>query len=118
MALKEKIQAICKAKKIPTYKLEEDCGFAKGYISKLDKSVPNTDKIRQIADYLDVSVDYLLDRQDYVDYKVNYTEDEISMMTNIKNSSALRALIYAAMFAKDDDINFAKEFLEKMKDRV
>ena len=34
--------------------------FGKGYISKLGKSTPNASKIRQIADYFDVTVDYLM----------------------------------------------------------
>lgn len=120
MALKEKVQTICKAKGIPTYKVEEDCGFAKGYISKLDKSAPSTDKIKKIADYLDVSVDYLLDRDKFINYTVQYDDIDVDveMLSNIKNSSALRALMYAAMLSKDEDLEFAKEYLDRMKDRV
>lgn len=41
-------------------KVESDLNFGKGYISKLGKSTPNASKIRQIADYFDVTVDYLM----------------------------------------------------------
>lgn len=60
MTLKERIKELCKQKKIAVSKLEDDLGFAGGYISKLDKSTPNTDKINAIANYLDVSLDYLI----------------------------------------------------------
>jgi transcriptional regulator with XRE-family HTH domain len=41
-------------------KLEEDLGFGKGYISKLGTSKPNANKLKQIADYFHVSLDFLL----------------------------------------------------------
>ena len=37
--------------------LEKELGFAVGYISKLDKSTPNSKYIQKIADYFNVSVD-------------------------------------------------------------
>ena len=41
-------------------KLETDLEFGKGYISKLGKSTPNVTKLRKIADYFGVSLDYLI----------------------------------------------------------
>lgn len=59
MNLKERIVNLCKERDITVSKLENDLGFAGGYISKLNKSTPNTDKINQIANYFSVSLDYL-----------------------------------------------------------
>lgn len=64
MTLREIIRNLCKEENISMNRLEEELGFARGYLSKLDKSVPNTSKIMQIADYFDVSTDYLLGRTD------------------------------------------------------
>ena len=58
--MKERIKSLCKTKGISMNKLEETLGFGKGYISKLGSSTPNTVKIKQIADYFNVSVDYLM----------------------------------------------------------
>ena len=41
-------------------KLEKTLQFGTGYISKLDNSTPNTKKLQLIADYFNVSVDYLM----------------------------------------------------------
>lgn len=60
MDMKERIQALCKEKGISVNKLEKDLGFGTGYVSKLGKSTPNTAKIKLIADYFNVSVDYLM----------------------------------------------------------
>ncbi len=60
MDLKERIQELCKKKKVSMNKVETDLGFGKGYISKLGKSTPNIAKIRKIADYFQVSVNDLI----------------------------------------------------------
>ena len=60
MTIKERIKDICKQKNIPVYLLEEECGLAKGYISKLDKSNPTADKLYLICSYLNISMDYLI----------------------------------------------------------
>ena len=64
MDLKERIQQLCKQSNVSMNKVETDLNFGKGYISKLGKSTPNVTKIHQIADYLGVSVDYLMTGQD------------------------------------------------------
>ena len=56
----ERVKTICKERKIPISKLESDCGFANGYISQLRKGVFPDDRILKIAEYLNVSVDYLM----------------------------------------------------------
>lgn len=60
MTLRERIKELCKERNISLNKLETDCGFAKGYASKLDKSTPNSENLQRIADYFEVSVDYLM----------------------------------------------------------
>lgn len=56
----ERVKTICKERKIPISKLESDCGFANGYIGQLRKGVFPDDRILKIAEYLNVSVDYLM----------------------------------------------------------
>lgn len=60
MTLRDTIKSLCKDNKISVNRLEMDLGFAKGYISKLDKSVPNSAKLQKIADYFNVTLDYLM----------------------------------------------------------
>lgn len=55
----ESVKTICKERKIPISKLEKDLGFSNGYISQLRKGVFPYDRLKKIADYLDVSVGYL-----------------------------------------------------------
>lgn len=60
MNTKERIKELCVKKGISVNKLEVDLGFGTGYVSKLDKSTPNSKKLQKIADYFGVSVDYLM----------------------------------------------------------
>ena len=56
----EYVREICNKRKIPISQLEKDCGFANGYLNpkKLQK-IPY-DRAKKIAEYLDLSLDYLL----------------------------------------------------------
>lgn len=60
MTLRERVKILCKEQKTSLNALETECGFAKGYASKLDKSTPNAENLRKIADFFNVSVDYLM----------------------------------------------------------
>lgn len=60
MSLKDTIKDLCKKNGVNMNSVEEKLGFASGYLSKLDKSTPNTKRIQKIADYFGVTVDYLM----------------------------------------------------------
>lgn len=60
MTLKDRIKSLCKERGISMNKLEDELNFGKGYISKLGTSQPNVNKLQQIADYFNVSLDYLM----------------------------------------------------------
>lgn len=64
MNVKERIQFLCKQNGITSKSLEEHLGFGKGYISKIDKAAPNLSKIKPIADYFGVTLDYLLSTEE------------------------------------------------------
>lgn len=60
MNLKELIKELCKKRNITMSSVEDELGFARGYLSKLDKSIPNTVKMQKIADYFGVTIEYLM----------------------------------------------------------
>ena len=53
------IQALCKRKNISVGKLEKELGFSNGSIYKWNKSSPTVDKLKIVADYFGVTLDYL-----------------------------------------------------------
>ncbi len=72
MNVAERIVHICKQKKIPVSKIERECGLYAGYISvrkKENRMMPAT-KLKTIADYLNVSVNSLLEDDSHGDETV------------------------------------------------
>lgn len=64
MDLYEKIKMLANEKKISIRQLEEALGFGNGVINRWRKNTPGIDKVQLVANYFDVSVDYLLGRTD------------------------------------------------------
>ncbi|EAE6190761.1 TPA: helix-turn-helix transcriptional regulator [Listeria monocytogenes] len=60
----ERVKKISDEQGIPISRLEDDLGFGKNSLYTWKKSSPSTDKLQKVADYLNVSVDYLLGRTD------------------------------------------------------
>ena len=56
----ERVKQICKERKIPISKLERDLGYSNGYISQLRKGIFPGDRLKEIADYLGKSPNYLM----------------------------------------------------------
>lgn len=62
MNLYEKIKILANEQDISIRQLEEQLNFGNGVINRWRKNKPGIDKIEKVADYFDVSLDYLLDR--------------------------------------------------------
>ncbi|BFH59410.1 helix-turn-helix domain-containing protein [Paenibacillus azoreducens] len=75
MGLLENIQHLCEEIGTSVPKLEQELGFGKGSIYKWAKSSPTLDKLEKVANYLKVSLDYLLDRGSIFDLGP-YIEEE------------------------------------------
>ena len=58
----EKIKELTKERGISVRELEKRLGFSNGYFSKWKNVSPNSDGLQKVANYFDVSVDYLLGR--------------------------------------------------------
>lgn len=65
----ERVKNLCKERKIPISKLEKDLGFSNGYIGQLRKGVFPSDRLVLIANYLNVSPDYLMTGETPVEKK-------------------------------------------------
>lgn len=65
MTIFERIKELATKQKISLQKVAEDLGLSTNYIYNLRYSkTPNADKLALIADYFNVSVDYLLGRDE------------------------------------------------------
>ncbi len=60
MGLYENVREAAKEKGYSINRLEKELGFARSYIGKFKSITPSIDKIQKIADFLDVTTDYLM----------------------------------------------------------
>lgn len=60
----EIIKELSKKKKISIRQLEMKFGYSNGYLAKWKTNTPNSDELVKIANYFNVSVDYLLGREE------------------------------------------------------
>lgn len=56
----DRIQSLCETNNIKISELEIILGFSKNLIYKWKNSNPRCDKLEKVADYFDVSIDYLI----------------------------------------------------------
>ena len=83
MDMKERVQELCKKNSISVSELEKTLGFGNGYISKLGQSTPNTSKIKLIADYFNVSIDYIITGEEKHPIPVPKMTDEYYKLISI-----------------------------------
>lgn len=101
----------CKQKNIKISELLQDCNINHSFISDIrhKNRAPSVDKISVIADYLDVSVDYLLGRTDEpkkINYGVENHGDNNGAINNQVNSANTPDGISKEMLVKFEELNF------------
>ena len=86
----ELVKSICKERKIPISKLERECGFGNGYIGQLKNGTFPSDRLLQIADYLNVSSHYLMtgNKQEKPADSTLNTKDEKDIAKDLDNIMA------------------------------
>lgn len=85
MNLVQRIRNLCNSKNMTFAELERVLGFSNGQIRRWENSKPGIDKIQKVADYFDVSVDYLLGREKN-EYSGEQEDEEIRIMhRGVKN---------------------------------
>lgn len=84
-SLKDRIKQLANDHSMSIAELERKLNFANGSISKWDKQSPSMDRITLVADYFDVTTDYLIGRNQT---PKDATEKETKELKNIINNEA------------------------------
>ena len=70
----EKIKELCKEKGMSISQLEQSLGFGNKAIYKWDEQTPGIDRVKKVADYFGVTVDYLISDEKVYDEKQELLE--------------------------------------------
>ncbi|WP_368652401.1 helix-turn-helix domain-containing protein [Ornithinibacillus sp. 4-3] len=76
MGLVEKIKLLCNEKNVTFAEVERKVGISNGQIRRWDNSSPKIENVQKVADYFDVSTDYLLGRTNKKRYNDALTEKD------------------------------------------
>ena len=115
--MKERIKELCRGKGISVNKLEEELGFAKGYISKLGKTNPSSQKLKQIADYFGVSLEYLTTGSQPDSEIPHYINDDAREMAQfLYENPDYKVLFDASRKVSKKDLDTVKAIIDKFKD--
>ena len=110
---------------VSIHKLEQDLGLPRSSVSKYSKNTPSADRLARIADYLGVSVDYLLSEKsdtspDAVQNSAQpvwYTDpDAAKLAEQYFTDPSYRILFDAAQGSTADDLVLAAEMLKRLKE--
>lgn len=62
-SIRKRVKDLCVMKNISITDLEKNLGMGNGTVCKWETSSPSSEKLIKVADYFNVSVDYLLGRE-------------------------------------------------------
>lgn len=124
MTLKERIKSLADAEGISLPVLESKLGFGNSTIVKWDKSTPNAEKLNKVAQYFNVTMDYLLNGDSCDDDSVlnnrdkkDIARDLESIMEKLNNQEAGPASFDGNNIPEDDRELFSAQ-LEAMLIRL
>lgn len=113
----ELVRQICKDRGISIAKLERDCDFSNGYISKLKKGVFPVDKAQKISEYLGLDLNDLIGVQQDVQPSEYYFDNETAQFAQeIFDNPNLRALMCAARSISEEDQKLLTDMAIRFKE--
>ena len=104
----EKIKEFAKKRGKALGQVEEDLGYGRNTLYKIKNSTPNAERIAEIANYFNVSTDYLLGRTD--NPKIT-TGGDASAPLDLRDIAA-QSMLFDGKPLTEEDIDFITAVLE------
>ena len=109
----EKIKELAKKRGKSLGQVEEDLGYGRNTLYKIKNSTPNAERIAEIANYFNVSTDYLLGRTDNPVIAGDKAKAEIDL-----KKDAAESFFYDGHELNDEDLDLISSLLEaRMRNR-
>ncbi len=111
----ERLNSLIKSKGLSQRKVEIELGFSNGAISKWKKYSPNAEKVQLLAQYFNVSFDYLMtgEEKEAGGYYLNGETTKIAQ--DIFENKELRLLFDTARNAEPEDLRTVHDMLLALK---
>ena len=104
----EKIKELAKKRGKSLGQVEEDLGYGRNTLYKIKNSTPNAERIAEIANYFNVSTDYLLGRTENPNIAKN---GDASAPLDLRDIAA-QSMLFDGKPLSEEDIDFITAVLE------
>ena len=85
----ETIKRLCKIKRVTVTGVEKELGFARGSLCKVNTNKPSMEKVQKLADYFNVSIEYLMDGKESTKEPQLKPRDEKDIKEILSNTEQL-----------------------------
>lgn len=106
MGLVSKIKELGRIKDMSLQAIEAEIGLGINTIYKWDKTLPSADKLQKVADYFDVSVDYLLGREP--------SDETAAMLEYLHKNPDIRVLLSSSSKLEKEDLDAVVAIVKRM----
>lgn len=100
----EKIKELALKRGISLQKVAEDLGYSINYLYTLKEKTPKSDRLQEIADYFNVSTDYLLGRTDNPAISSDFVTTADGRVVDLSNLRE-RIVLFDGKPLSDDDVD-------------
>lgn len=112
MTLLQRIKSLCASKKITIAELERKVDLSQGSIRNWDTKPPSIIRLRKVADYFDVSTDYLLGRTETPSFS---TKDERDIQRMIDEMIQGLSNEHSLAYMKNGESELSEEDAELLR---
>lgn len=107
----EKIKELAKKRGKSLGQVEEDLGYGRNTLYKIKNSTPNAERIAEIANYFNVSTDYLLGRTDNPAIAGSNEFAQVNGQIIDLRKAAANTMLFDGKPLNEDDIDFITSVL-------
>jgi hypothetical protein len=100
----KKIKELAQKRGISLQKVAEDLGYSINYLYTLKEKTPKSDRLQEIADYFNVSTDYLLGRTDNPAISSDLVTTADGRVVDLSNLRE-RIVLFDGKPLSDDDVD-------------
>ena len=112
--LLERIKGLCNRKGISIRQLERETGLADRTIGRWDTNMPSIDRVKKVAEYFGVTVDYLLGSDS--GYTAHGMDDELAeYLEMVRTKPEIRLLLKTQRGATRKEVEENVAFLQTLK---
>lgn len=116
------IKNLCDKNKITIFELEKQIGVSRGILYTWKKSSPSVEKVKRVAEYFNISMDYLVNHQIEEDniVEINNEKDKkvinkLLSLSNNDNKTKIEGLVDYFSLKEQERKDYEKEFIKILK---